>query len=366
MVKAVYYVPEIPANPSTTRYNHALGIANWTTSAALVTTTDQPPEKVASQFKEVRTLDATGTLSRSREARRFAEEWLESKTSGQSVFVTTFHYAPAFAGFRSDHRWVVDVYDDPIQYALSNPRSYHTVTARALMRLLDRADRAVHTAHPSTPHRFTADQRFGVNGALASGLEPVERSVDEQFRCVCAGTKAGIGEALTAVKAIDASVRLDVFGETQASTQRSAEEVSISTEIVFHGYQPGETIYTCIEGADVGFCILPRRKDWLYAYPVRVGEYLAGGTVPLASAFPGIRDLAREAGALVAPRATAVETALKWLLKDRKRLVELKSVARQRAEEVSWERERRWFATQALTCEDSPEVYPELSPPERQ
>jgi len=345
---AVYYVPNVPSNGSVTEYNHALALGEEATNARLITYPEAPPSEVADPYDTVSVLSSSVPLIRANRAAGMAERF-DSRHRGETVFVTTFHYAPAFAGIRAKLPWVVDVYDDPYQYVYNEPRSIHRLTGPALARMLGRADRGIYTAHPSTPHVFHENARFAVNGAPTDVLSPRDRA-HERVRGVVAGTKIGLETHVQAVAETGVPFHLDVFGDVSESERRCTGQLATNQSVTFHGYCAPEVVQSHVEASDVGFCLLTDRPDWQYAYPIRIGEYLAGGTVPIASDFPGIRDLVRNAGLLVDPRPGAIADAVRPVLADRDSLVRARERARTRATRIPWREERTWFARQAIEC----------------
>jgi len=240
-------------------------------------------------------LNPINPLQRARQGRQIAENRLSKE---DSRYLTTFHYAPALSGFLADRTWVLDVYDDPMQYVYNNPRSLHSVSARVLLQLLDRADRAVHTIHPATSRTFTDDRRFAINGAPTSVLNGDVTTTEGPLQVVFASSReASVSLLLEAVQEIR-SVEVDIYCELSREAQALVDEVG---GVKTHGWQPHDTVIKTVELADIGFCVLPKRPDWYYSYPLRVGECLAGGTVPIVSDFPGSRDLVRSFGCTVNP-----------------------------------------------------------------
>lgn len=335
-----YYAPNIPAIASTTRYNHAVAIGEAADSGLLITYPEEPPEAIADLYANTVVLDSQNPLMRAAEACRL----VESNLDANGVFLTTFHYAPAYAGWRAARRWVVDVYDDPHQYLYDNPRTYHQVCARALPLLLNRADRAVHTVHPSTPHTYSSDRRFAVNGAPTDLIEPnPQRERAGPIRAIWNSSHAaGLDIVLEGLSSSSVSVKLDVFG-VDVDESNFGSGLSVRS----HGRVPHQAVLDILTTADIGFCVLPKRLDWNYAFPIRIGEYLAGGVIPIASDFPGIRHLLRDVGVRTSPTAAGVASAIETV-KSGGSVASMKRRARKRATEISWTKEREWFVSQVL------------------
>jgi hypothetical protein len=98
MTAVAYYLPNIPDNPSTARYNHAVAIPDVADQAALITYPHEPPVAISSRYDSVRVLESEGIRRRASEATRFAEGFLSGSGDGDAIYLTTFHYAPALSG----------------------------------------------------------------------------------------------------------------------------------------------------------------------------------------------------------------------------------------------------------------------------
>jgi len=349
-----YYAPNVPDNPSTARYNHALAIAELADRSALITYRDKPARPVVGQYDAVKTVDAPGVQARAQQARTFADRFLDGSGADDGIYLTSFHYAPALSGWRSNSKWVVDVYDDPYQKIYRNPRSIHEIGVRLLGRMLDRADRAVHTVHPTTPHTFGKKQFFAVNGADVSHIKPSGRADDSgSLQGVCAGVKGGMDVLLRGLSKSDVDIELNVYGSLSHSDRRLASKLNVEEKVIFHGERDHTEVVETIEKADVGFCLLPEKTDWYYAHPIKIGEYLAGGTIPIASAYPGIRQLVRDTGILVEYDSIAIAESLTLISEQPRLRKRLHNRSRHRAEAVNWHDEREWFAKQVLFGNDA-------------
>ncbi|MFC6940471.1 glycosyltransferase [Salinirubellus sp. GCM10025818] len=350
MAPLVYYLPNVTDVTSVTPYNHAIAVADLATESTLLTYPAAPPAAVEAAFDRVVVLRSGLPPVRAWRASRIADRLLDAE---DGVYLTTFHYAPALSGYLSDRRWVLDVYDDPMQYVYNRDSRVQPITVRGLLSLLDRADRAVHTVHPSTPRTFSGDVRFAANGADVEGLEP-SFDVGDTLRLVHASSHdAGLAVTLEALAGLEAGARLDVYGDVPERHAARADALGVTNDVTFHGPTDHGRVRRAVERADVGLCLLGDRPDWRYAHPIRIGEFLAAGTVPLASDLPGVRDLTRDAGVLVSPTSIAVESALARLA-DCADLAAQKRRARERAEYIPWHEERRWFARQVLGLDQYP------------
>lgn len=347
MTDVIYYLPNIPNNPSTTRYNHSVAIGELTDSAILLTYPDSPPSEIQSHYKDIVVLQAKNPIRRSAEARHHLNQI--SRRLQNPLYLSTFHYAPVVTGLLSDFPWVLDVYDDPRQYIYQNGKiNIHTVSARLLSLAMNRADRAVHTLHPATAKQYTDERRFAINGAPVDNITPSFNG--GQLRAVYVSShSAGLELVLQAMAISDVSTHLDVYCPS-SDIETTAATLGVESHVSFHGIRPHQEVISAIVSADIGYCMLPDRPDWHYSFPIRIGEYLAAGTIPVASQFPGIRALVRDAGLLCSPTEAGVADALTSLADlDPDALEERKRRARRRAEQIPWKREREWFAKQVLS-----------------
>lgn len=346
MTSVVYYLPNVQPNVSTTRYNHAVAIGTAATNAMLLTYPNRPPTPIADRYDRVEVLSSSRPVVRSYRATTLAEQFA-ARQRDSTVYVTTFQYAAALSGFYSSLPWVVDVYDDPYQYVYNRSERVYRLTTWLLTQVIRQADRGLYTVHPSTPHVFHDDPRFALNGAPVEALTPREDS-GGPLTGVVAGTKANLELHLRALALVDGRVALDVFGEFPAENRDLAEHLDLGDQVTFHGRVEPSVVKEAVERSDVGFCLLPDRPDWRYAYPVRVGEYLAGGTIPVVTAQRGIRDLARDAGRYVDLTPESIAGALSPLVDSPDTRAQYRERARERATRIPWTDERRWFAEQAL------------------
>lgn len=358
-MRVAYYVPKIPDIYSVAQFNHALAIAKAADNSLLMVH-KKPPEQIANTFDEIKILESgveadAGNLrrilpniTRARRAVSTVEDYLDK----EDTFVTTWQYAPALAGWFADRRWVLDIYDDPHQKFFNNPRSVHQVLARVLRQILRQADRAVHTFHPNSPRLFGRERRFAINGAAASKISPRDTPSRGPLRCIWAGhprLDRGMRALLNGVARASCSVHLDVYGRSFKPAQELAGELGVDDAVNFHGRCPHNDVIKKVQTSHVGVSTYPCREDWSYAYPIKVGEYMAAGTIPLCSPLQGIREVARGAGVYTEPTGEAIAGHLEELAAmDDAQFETMAKTCRSRAEAIDWRDERAWFATQAL------------------
>lgn len=348
-----FYIPEIPDIETTGRYNQAIELTSHATTSELLTE-QTPPPAVRDQYDEIHLLEG-GNIVRSQRARRLVDKRFNGEKTDQQLFVTTFHYAPALAGASSDAFWAVTRYDDPTQYAHNAPRSHHQVTARILERLLRRADRQVYTVTPTQIPPQHAEIRFVRNG-LGCPIEhvtPGNKLTDDTLRAVWAGSPRldrGIDILIDALTRVDEEIiHVDVYGDEESEVRRLAEQKGVTDKLTFHGRQSHEEVCAAIGNAEIGLCVLPERADWLHTPSLKAREYLAGGTIPVVSNFPGFRSLARDHAVYSKPDGkslAAVLNQLGHLSSDR--LETIFSDIRAYAETIPMKKERRWWAQQIV------------------
>lgn len=350
MAHVIYYSPTIPTVESTARYAHAAAFPDHVERTTLVTE-QTPPPAIEAAYDDVQILDGW-TLRKARRAASIAD----GTTGEDTLYVTTFHYAPALSGFLADTNWVVDLYDDPHQYALNNPRSHHQLTARALSRVIGRADGVIHDYHPHAGRVLGSDPRFMVEGCPSDLIDPVFEPPEERLGCVWAGSPRmdrGMNPLLHALHEVEVPAHVDVYGDHEPEVTAMAERIGVTDAVTFHGQTEHGQVLEAIANAQVGLCVLPERSDWLYATPLKVREYMAGGTVPVTSPFPGMRRMAEGAAVYTDPDPSALagtfETLDEIANDDENRFVEKMRRGRRRAEMLSLADTNEWFVRQCLS-----------------
>lgn len=355
-MRLAYYTPSVVDGPNTTPYRHARALGEHVPGSLLLTGRP-PPRPVAEAYQEVRILDGTGytgILANAMRARRLVDR----RVGPEGVLVTGVGHGPTLAGALGAPTWVADVFDDPTQFVAENPDSTaHELLTPVVLRLLERARFAYITQHPSSPLRSGRTREYGFNGAPVTEMAPGEKPPRSPLRAVVAGKaelRHGLDLFLDGLDRTDAAVYVDVFGEPYADSADYADALGLSEQVEFHGWVDAyETVRTHVQQAHVGVCLWPERRDWDYSYPLKVGEYMAGGAIPMTTPRPGMVDLAGDAGVCCAS-ATEVARTLE-------RLADLSAPAfdrrvtavRKRAEVVPQERDTRRFLRAVDSCLDS-------------
>jgi hypothetical protein len=236
---------------------------------------------------------------------------------------------------------------------LNAPWSHHSVTTRVLERLLNRADRALHTYSLESPDKFSPEPRQILEGFPVEAFSPGERLTGDTLHGVWVGKPRmdrGMSVFLEGMSRLeDPGLKVDVYGEPHKSAQQRAQALGLGEFVTFKGSKPHTEIQTDLASADLGFCILPSRRDWQYATPVKVREYMAAAAVPVLSAFPGMRLLAEGVGLYTEPTPESIAATLRRIgsLKNHE-LQEKMDRARSVAEGRPLADQRTWFARQVL------------------
>lgn len=369
-----YYVPLIPDVWSTTRYQHALAIANLETETSLLIERE-PPEQLYTKFDHVHILTECNVpsifphlladsriveiLSRPLRAAAIARD----RVGPDGVYVTSFHYIPALSGWLSGCQWVADVYDDPTQPLLTNPKSItHRARLPLLQFILNRADLGYNVLHPTAERTFGKIIEYGINGAPLETITPAPKPSRPPLKCVIAGKTTpdqGLDLLIRSLQLVDCSIHVDVYGEPFEESRQLAITAGVNDMLTFHGWSAHDTVIEAIRRAHVGLAVLPPRPDWVVSYPIKVGEYLAAGTLPLVTDLPGMRRLTSDACISVDPDSEQIARALDDLavLNDEEFQQQWQN-CRDRAIEINWGDERERFATavrsQLFTTPDTP------------
>jgi glycosyltransferase involved in cell wall biosynthesis len=247
--------------------------------------------------------------------------------------------------------WVVDVVEVPAQYALNNGWSHHQVTARGLNALLKRAPAAIHCNHPDSPHSFGRQRTYVSNGSLVDRIKP-SASERDRLQLVWVGSPRldrGGTILFDALQELDIGIDLDIYGHEDAKLVERLDTIPEHHTVTHYGRQSHDRCLRAIETADIGYCVLPDRSDWRYAAPIKVGEYLAGGTIPLVSPWPGSAQMASGAGRYIEPTGSAIADALATLSeRDELWFERAREQCQERAEQIAWSRLREEFATDVL------------------
>lgn len=345
-----YNIPNIPSNKSHTMYQHALAIAEFADTSHLITYND-PPSDIKRKFDELYVSNSQKASRIPVSAKRIANK-VDSMTKENSIYITTFHLRSALSGFFSNRNWVVDVYDDPYQmrfHGNNSPLRY--VASFLLKHILKRADGGVNTLHPNAPRLFGNNKKFAMNGCLTSKINPKPKPKRDPVKAIWAGKAKkgwGLEILLESLTQTEVPIHIDIYGHTTEESKRLTSKMGVSENITFHGFVQSEKIARKIGEYHVGLCTLSEFPDWRYSYPIKIGEYLSGGVVPIVSEFPGMRLQAKDS-AIYVSSSEELADALEWVSNlDREEYKKMSKRARQRAEEIPWKRERKRFVKQAV------------------
>ena len=350
MFKTIYYIKDIPPIASITQFNHALGIAEQDPRSALIVH-EPPPKVVKDAYSTVEVLDTKTPFGRVRDAIRFVNDAVNRNPG--TVLITAGQIEPVVAGYLSKADWVVDLYDDPLQGIRNDPISRHQLTDRLTKQLVERAQLGVNTLHIDAPNKAGVRREYSINGAPTHLIEHRIPEYTKPLRAVVAG-KATLDKGMNFVADGLANARTDIhidaYGTVDEQTIRYCKDRGVSDQIEFHGSTEHRVVREAVSRSHVGLCVLPERGDWTYHYPIKLGEYLAGGTIPLASNFPAFRELAHETGVYVEPSSEGVASGLDQLgVLSKETYRERSRATRRRGEEVGWVRVRKAFAQKCLS-----------------
>jgi len=348
MSNVIYYINSVPDIVSTTRYNHALGLAEGYKHSILLTHV-APPESIAEAYTRVEIINASTPIGRIRRAMEVINT--AKRTTPDIRLVTTAQFEPVVTGRVSRAEWTVDLYDDPLQGIRNDPVSRHQITDRLKTALVASAPRGVNTVHRDAPNQAGVDRKYCINGAPNEAITPQMVELSSPLRLVLAGKaklQKGMRLVLDGLATCTADVQVDAYGTVDTETIEYARRVGVSHSVTFHGRTPHPEVLKAVSAAHAGLCVLPSREDWKHHYPIKVGEYLAGGTVPIASDYPGLREMVGDAGVYVDPSTEGVAEGLERLATmmtdEYRRLTER---ARARGNEIRWSRVRREFTRKA-------------------
>lgn len=349
--RCAYYVPTIPNIYSTDRYQHALALCEGFDETHLISNNEIPDTLVeCASSTTILGFDSVFRLARG------AFRAAKTTVGPDGLFLTSPHYESGLAGMLSRVRpssptWVCDVYETPAQYRLNNPRSFYQIAARGLAGGMKAAPHAIHSMHYGTPYKYGVNRFFLPNGAPVSKVDPIyERNDPLQLVWVGSPRPDRGGDLLVdALQRLDVPLQLDIFGEEHQTLVDDLSETPENIEVTHHGYSDHELCLKATADADLAYCVLPPRTDWLYAPPIKVGEALAGGTVPLVSNFPGSRFIADDAGEYVEPVSADIAASIRHYANMSDSMFHERSrQARDRAESVSWSSIRGQFSNLML------------------
>lgn len=325
------YLPKIPENKSTARYQHSKAVVdNFDT---YVISDEDIPKKIKANSKETFVLKDRSFYKRASKALSIAKE------IDFDAFITSQYYECLFSGYLSKSTWIIDFNDDPFMFRYNNhfmhPRAMLTVF---LPYLLNKAEMGIYISHPSTPHSFGKKTQHIMDGAPPPYGDP---SSFHEKRFIWAGKPylhRGMRVLLDALKEINISITIDIYGEGYEKSKRYAQKLGVGNNIKFYGRIPHDEMLNEIKKSDFGLCVLPERTDWVYSTPIKVGEYLAGATIPIMSDFPGMRWQAEDSGFYVKPKPDQLARLLERLSEfDKEKITILKERSVERALEIQWE-----------------------------
>ena len=346
-IKAAYYVPKIPDIFSTDRYQHALSLIEYFEEAHLISN-NPIPDPLSEEATSTIVLTESSVIALSRAAAAEAQS-----RAKDGIFLTSPHFEAVLSGSitamtqKSSPIWVADVYETPAQYRLNEPYSTYQITARGLAGIMKFAPHGIHSVHPDTPYQYGRERTFVNNGSPVSRVTPEYHRSDTPHIVWVGSPRLDRGGALLfdALHQIDSSVKLDIFGQERKEVLDKLDGLPPKHEVTHHGWTSHDVCLQSTTEADIAYGVLPPRTDWVYAPLIKIGEALAGGTIPLISDFPGNRQLAADAGEYVNPSGDEIAQKIDWLASLSDSEFQAKSkTARARGEAVGWSKIREEFA----------------------
>ena len=347
-MKVVYYSPEIPQVWSTDRYQHALAVVQYASNSVIISDNECPYE-IKNNANSTYKLREENKLKKAFNVAKIAEQEVGQK----GLFVAVGHkYRGAIAGVIAKFKginWIPDIFETPAMPRLNKPYSIHQLTSRITPLMLDTAEKGIHSFHPSTPFQYGHKKTFIKNGSPIEKIEPLY-DVGDPIRIVLVGSNPRLERGgkymLQALYSIDRkNIRVDICGKTSEKMKSLSVSLGLSNYVNFHGWTAHSDALNYVRKATIGYAVLPPRVDWRYAPPIKVGEYLAAGTIPLVSDFPGSRHMAGNSGKYTSPSSSAVRKALLKILRtEPAELQSQQKAARKRGEQISWTSVRRDFA----------------------
>lgn len=115
---------------------------------------------------------------------------------------------------------------------------------------------------------------------------------------------------LDALDQVESPIIVDIYRHEHSSLIDRMERLPSKHDGTHHGWSDHQDCLRATREADVAYCVLPSRPDWVHAPAIKISESLAGGTIPLVSSFPGSQQLAGTAGEYVFPEADKIAEAL--------------------------------------------------------
>jgi glycosyltransferase involved in cell wall biosynthesis len=247
------------------------------------------------------------------------------------------------------------MYDDPIQFVF-NKGTHQYLGLKVLNTLLNSADGGLITLHPNFNRRYKFQKVYLTNGSPSDRILPkwqrnnkYNHSNDEEgISAVWVGKtdlEDGMRILIDSLDQTDVRVNVNVFGFPYKRSKAYAQKMSVDDAIHFHGNVCHDKLVSHLYESDVGLCILPRREDWLYSYPIKIGEYMSAGIIPVVSDFPGINRMVGSVGYKINPVPKELSMTFERISRlDAEKRRELQQNSRNRAETISWQEIRNEMA----------------------
>lgn len=339
-----YYQPTLPENHNTARYRHAKIIGERNDSTLLVCE-EEPPQEITYLYPNVRVFNSSHYLRKICKIKKV----INSVLSVDDILITGVGPKPTLAGLMTRPIWIADIFDHPIQFAANNDKlSIQAIAAYLQILALKKPDLAIISLHKDIPLGLGRSRVFIRNGAPTDSIDFNKKPNRTPIRGIVAGKtrlQEGMRQTLSILDRSQKQISLDVFGESFYDTKQYAESIGVSDSITFHGNVPHTKIVETLSNSHIGFCTLPKRRDWDYSYPIKLGEYLAAGVFPIGTPRQGMCELAGSVGCFT-NSVTKAAKKIEWLSElSRKNYHSVVDSIRDRAEEIAWENEAQKFIT---------------------
>ena len=354
MTKVIFHtktISTISGKPitSTATYNHAVGIADRSDHSVLFVH-EEPPESIKNMFDEYEVLDARTPAGKVFEAIRQARRYSDS--SSEWRYISSYHYVPSISGYLSDLYWVLDANENPRKIIMPRDSSALNYVVNPIFRkIANQSDLALQTFHPASPDKYGDRTRYVKNGAVIPDniAGNPSRFDSEALKMVWSGTKDGTLLVVKALSLMDTPMPIDFYGSSRGE-EALAEELGISEYVNVVGEVPYQSVLDELPNYSLGICTFPDRQDFYYAHPLKIGEYLSHGLIPVLSDFPGNRAMAKDAGVYTDPEPAKLASTLEGIRNMSNHMLRsMSEVSVRRSGEIDWKIERDWFAKHALS-----------------
>lgn len=157
------------------------------------------------------------------------------------------------------------------------------------------------------------------------------------------GTARGLAHVIEALADCPRDFEFHVAGsgtaEYVAAMQRRAAELGVADRVVWHGRIPHEDVPAVLADADVAISPLENTESYRISFPAKLLEYMAAGSVVVASDIPPHRRLISDGqnGVLYDGSATDLCDTLERCVGNPETMADIESRATETAREYDWD-----------------------------